>query len=64
MALRRFRDTTPMAHLRALRLDLARGELARAGDGGSVASVATTHGSCRMTMRHIPASCSTWSCWQ
>jgi AraC-like DNA-binding protein len=45
MAFRRFRDTTPMAHLRALRLDLARNELARAGqDGGSVASVALAHG--------------------
>ena len=31
-AFRRFRDTTPMAHLRALRLDLARSELARAGE--------------------------------
>ena len=41
MAFRRFRDTTPMAHLRALRLELARSELARAGqNGGSVASVA------------------------
>ena len=45
MAFRRFRDTTPMAHLRALRLELARSELARAGqDGGSVASVALAHG--------------------
>jgi AraC-like DNA-binding protein len=45
MAFRRFRDTTPMAHLRALRLDMARGELARAGrNGGSVASVALAHG--------------------
>jgi AraC-like DNA-binding protein len=45
LAFRRFRDTTPMAHLRALRLDLARNELARAGeDGGSVASVALAHG--------------------
>jgi len=45
MAFRRFRDTTPMAHLRATRLDLARRELARAGrDGGSVASVAIAHG--------------------
>jgi AraC-like DNA-binding protein len=45
MAFRRFRDTTPMAHLRALRLDLARDELARAGeDGGSVASVALAFG--------------------
>ena len=44
-AFRRFRDTTPMAHLRALRLDLARSELARAGsDGGSVTSVAIAHG--------------------
>jgi AraC-like DNA-binding protein len=41
LAFRRFRNTTPMAHLRALRLELARGELARAGsDGGSVTSVA------------------------
>jgi AraC-like DNA-binding protein len=45
MAFRRFRDTTPMAHLRALRLDLARGELARAGrHGGSVTAVANAHG--------------------
>jgi AraC-like DNA-binding protein len=45
MAFRRFRDTTPMEHLRALRLDMARGALARAGrDGGSVASVALEHG--------------------
>jgi len=45
LAFRRFRDTTPMAHLRALRLDLARSELARAGqDGGSVTSVANAHG--------------------
>jgi AraC-like DNA-binding protein len=45
MAFRRFRATTPMAHLRALRLDLARSELARVGrDGGSVASVAIAHG--------------------
>ncbi|HLH47846.1 MAG TPA: AraC family transcriptional regulator [Roseiarcus sp.] len=45
MAFRRFRDTTPMAHLRALRLDMARNELIRARrDGGSVASVATAHG--------------------
>jgi AraC-like DNA-binding protein len=45
LAFRRFRNTTPMAHLRALRLDLARNELARAGqDGGSVTSVANAHG--------------------
>jgi AraC-like DNA-binding protein len=45
MAFRRFRDTTPMAHLRALRLELARSELARAGqDGTSVTSVAHAHG--------------------
>jgi AraC-like DNA-binding protein len=45
MAFRRFRDTTPMAHLRALRLDLARSELIRAElDGGSVTSVAHGHG--------------------
>ena len=44
-AFRRFRDTTPMAHLRALRLELARTELSRAGqDGGSVTSVAIAHG--------------------
>ena len=44
-AFRSFRDTTPMAHLRALRLDLARSELARSGsDGGSVTSVAIAHG--------------------
>jgi AraC-like DNA-binding protein len=45
LAFRRFRDTTPMAHLRTLRLELARNELGRAGeDGGSVASVALAHG--------------------
>jgi Helix-turn-helix domain len=45
MAFRRFRDTTPMAHLRALRLDMVRSELARAGqDGGSVTSVANAYG--------------------
>lgn len=45
LAFRRFRDTTPMAHLRALRLDLARGELARGGrDRGSVAAVAIAQG--------------------
>ena len=45
LAFRRFRDTTPMAHLRALRLEFARSELVRAGqDGGSVASVALAHG--------------------
>jgi AraC-like DNA-binding protein len=44
MAFRSFRDTTPMAHLRALRLELARRELARIGrDGGSVTSVAIAH---------------------
>jgi AraC-like DNA-binding protein len=45
MAFHRFRDTTPMAHLRALRLELARRELARIGeDGGTVTSVAHAHG--------------------
>jgi AraC-like DNA-binding protein len=45
MAFRRFRDTTPMAHLRALRLELARSDLAQAGqDGGSVTSVANAYG--------------------
>jgi AraC-like DNA-binding protein len=38
---RRFRNTTPMAYLRAVRLELARTELARAArSGGSVASIA------------------------
>ena len=38
---RRFRDTTPMAYLRLIRLELARAELAKAGQqGGSVATVA------------------------
>jgi AraC-like DNA-binding protein len=42
---RRFRNTTPMAYLRALRLELARSELARAGrESGSVASVANVCG--------------------
>ena len=45
LAFRRFRDTTPMAQLRALRLERARSELAKAGqDGGSVTSVANAHG--------------------
>lgn len=45
LAFRRFRDTTPMAHLRGLRLELARSELARVGqDRGSVTSVAQAHG--------------------
>jgi AraC-like DNA-binding protein len=45
MAFRRFRDTTPMAHLRALRLDLTRSKLTRAGrDCDSVASIAIAHG--------------------
>jgi AraC-like DNA-binding protein len=42
IAFRRFRNKTPMAHLRALRLELARTELAQAGPrGDSVASVAS-----------------------
>ena len=45
LGFRRFRNTTPMAYLRALRLELARRELARAGrEGGSVASVANVCG--------------------
>jgi AraC-like DNA-binding protein len=45
MAFRRFRDTTPMAHFRALRLELVRNELERAArEGGSVASIAVAHG--------------------
>jgi transcriptional regulator GlxA family with amidase domain len=45
LAFRRFRDTTPMAQLRALRLERAFSELAKAGqDGGSVTSVANAHG--------------------
>jgi AraC-like DNA-binding protein len=45
LVFRSFRDTTPMAHLRALRLERARSELARAGQhGGSVTSVANAHG--------------------
>jgi len=44
-AFRRFRATTPMARLRALRLDMARSALIRGGpDAGSVASVAIAHG--------------------
>jgi AraC-like DNA-binding protein len=44
-AFRRFRDTTPMAQLRGLRLDRARRALAEAGrDGGSVTSVAAAQG--------------------
>jgi AraC-like DNA-binding protein len=42
---RRFRNTTPMAHLRAIRLELARTELANAGTQGlSVAAVASAVG--------------------
>jgi AraC-like DNA-binding protein len=45
MGFRHFRNTTPMAHLRAIRLELARTELARARrKGGSVAAVATLLG--------------------
>jgi AraC-like DNA-binding protein len=45
LAFRRFRDTTPMAQLRALRLNRARHALAEAGrDGGSVTSVAAAQG--------------------
>jgi AraC-like DNA-binding protein len=45
MAFRRFRDTTPMARLRALRLELVREELARGTrDGTTVTSVAVAHG--------------------
>jgi len=42
---RRFRDTTPMAYLRAIRLELARADLAKAGRlGSSVAAVAHAFG--------------------
>src|SRR5262249_42024983 len=45
MGFRRFRDTTPMAYLRIIRLELARAELAKAGlQGGSVATVANAFG--------------------
>lgn len=37
---RRFRDTTPMAFIKAARLDLAREELLRSGDPGSVTRIA------------------------
>lgn len=40
MGFRRFRNTTPMAYLRAVRLELARIELARASRSGAVASIA------------------------
>jgi AraC-like DNA-binding protein len=41
MGFRQFRNTTPMAHLRAIRLELARTELVRTGrNGGSVAATA------------------------
>ena len=44
-AFRRFRETTPMAQLRGLRLERARRALAETGpDGGSVTSVAAAHG--------------------
>jgi transcriptional regulator GlxA family with amidase domain len=41
---RRFRDTTPMAYLRAIRLELARADLAKVGRLGSVAAVAHAFG--------------------
>ena len=42
---RRFRNTTPMAYLRSIRLELARAELAKAGRlGSSVAAVAYASG--------------------
>ena len=45
MGFRRFRDTTPMAYLRSIRLELARAELAKAArQGGSVATVANAFG--------------------
>jgi len=45
LAFRRFRDTTPMARLRALRLELAREDLARRSrDGATVTSVAVACG--------------------
>src|SRR5215471_2178597 len=45
LAFRRFRETTPMAYLRVLRLELARRELAQAArNGGCVASVANACG--------------------
>ncbi len=45
LAFRRFRDTTPMAQLRGLRLERARRALSDAGrDGGSVTSIAAAHG--------------------
>jgi AraC-like DNA-binding protein len=45
MGFRRFRNTTPMAYLRAVRLELARIDLANAGRRvASVAAVANAHG--------------------
>jgi len=45
MGFRRFRNTTPMGYLRAIRLELARSELAHAGrKGGSVTAVANVCG--------------------
>jgi AraC-like DNA-binding protein len=45
LAFQRFRETTPMAYLRVLRLELARRELAQAArNGGCVASVANACG--------------------
>jgi transcriptional regulator GlxA family with amidase domain len=45
LAFRRFRETTPMAYLRVLRLELARRELAQAARNGScVAAVANACG--------------------
>jgi len=42
---RRIRDSTPMARLREIRLELARADLAQTtGDGGSVASIANRYG--------------------
>ena len=42
---RRIRDSTPMARLREIRLELARADLAQpTGDGRSVASIANRYG--------------------
>ena len=46
---RRFRDTTPMAFVKALRLDLAREELQRSGDASSVTRIALACGFTHMS---------------
>ena len=56
MGFRRFRDTTPMAYLRSIRLELARAELAKAGRQGRATSddlLATTRRSSANCLRTL-----------